>query len=67
MIAKQYLITGLITGFIGIAMSLLFMQLVRRRIFSVFQAIGKWPDGVMDADIYLALAPSTEHLWSFLY
>ena len=28
MIAKQYLITGLITGFIGIAMSLLFrMQL----------------------------------------
>ena len=59
MIAKQYLITGLITGFIGIAMSLLFrMQLAwPGESFPVFQAIlGKWaPDGVMDADIYLAL------------
>ena len=59
MIAKQYLITGLITGFIGIAMSLLFrMQLEwQGESFPVFQAIlGKWaPDGVMDADIYLAL------------
>ena len=59
MIAKQYLITGLITGFIGIAMSLLFrMQWAwPGESFPVFQAIlGKWaPDGVMDADIYLAL------------
>ena len=59
MIAKQYLITGLIMGFIGIAMSLLFrMQLAwPGESFPVFEALlGKWaPDGVMDADIYLAL------------
>ncbi len=60
MIAKQYLITGiLIMGFIGIAMSLLFrMQLAwPGESFSVFEAVlGKWaPDGVMDADVYLAL------------
>ncbi|MEL0308095.1 MAG: cbb3-type cytochrome c oxidase subunit I, partial [Flavobacteriaceae bacterium] len=59
MIAKQYLITGLIMGFIGIAMSLLFrMQLAWPGEASpVFKALlGKWaPDGVMDADIYLAL------------
>ena len=55
MIAKQYLITGLIMGFIGIAMSLLFrMQLAWPGEASpVFKALlGKWaPDGVMDADI----------------
>ena len=59
MIAKQYLITGLIMGAIGIAMSLLFrMQLVWPGESSVvFKALlGKLaPDGVMDADIYLAL------------
>ncbi|MFS4455893.1 cytochrome c oxidase subunit I [Maribacter sp. 2304DJ31-5] len=59
MIAKQYLITGLIMGFIGIAMSLLFrMQLAwPGESFPVFEALlGKWaPDGVMDADVYLAL------------
>jgi cytochrome c oxidase subunit 1 len=59
MIAKQYLITGLIMGAIGIAMSLLFrMQLAWPGESSVvFKALlGKWaPDGVMDADIYLAL------------
>ena len=59
MIAKQYLITGLIMGFIGIAMSLLVrMQLAWPGEASpVFKALlGKWaPDGVMDADIYLAL------------
>lgn len=59
MIAKQYLITGLIMGFIGIGMSLLFrMQLAwPGREFPIFEAVlGKWaPGGVMDADIYLAL------------
>lgn len=59
MIAKQYLITGLIMGFIGIAMSLLFrMQLAwPGESFPVFEALlGKWaPGGVMDADVYLAL------------
>ena len=59
MISKQYLITGLIMGFIGIAMSLLFrMQLAwPGESFGIFEAVlGKWaPDGVMDADIYLAL------------
>ncbi|MEB8346828.1 cbb3-type cytochrome c oxidase subunit I [Flavobacteriaceae bacterium KMM 6898] len=59
MIAKQYLITGLIMGFIGIAMSLLFrMQLAwPGESFQIFESIlGKWaPGGVMDADVYLAL------------
>ena len=59
MISKQYLITGLIMGTIGIAMSLLFrMQLAwPGESFPIFEALlGKWaPDGVMDADIYLAL------------
>ncbi|MGX1928747.1 cytochrome c oxidase subunit I [Flagellimonas sp. 2504JD4-2] len=60
MIAKQYLITGvLIMGFIGIAMSILFrMQLAwPGESFAVFEMfLGKWaPDGVMDADMYLAL------------
>ncbi|MCL5245727.1 cbb3-type cytochrome c oxidase subunit I [Cellulophaga sp. 20_2_10] len=59
MIAKQYLITGLIMGFIGIAMSLLFrMQLAwPGESFPIFEALlGKWaPGGVMDADVYLAL------------
>ena len=60
MIAKQYLILGvLIMGFIGIAMSLIFrMQLAwPGESFALFEAVlGKWaPEGVMDADVYLAL------------
>lgn len=59
MIAKQYLITGLIMGAIGIAMSVLMrMQLANPGEPSmVFQALlGKWaPDGVMDPNMYLAL------------
>ena len=59
MIAKQYLITGTIMGIIGIVMSLLFrMQLAWPEDPNpIFEALlGKWaPDGVMDADIYLAL------------
>ena len=59
MISKQYLITGLIMGVIGIAMSLLFrMQLAwPGESFKVFEILlGDWaPDGVMDPNIYLAL------------
>ena len=59
MIAKQYLITGLIMGIIGILMSLLMrMQIAWPEEPNViFKALlGKWADGgVMDADIYLAL------------
>ncbi len=59
MIAKQYLITGLIMGAIGILMSILMrMQLANPGEPSVvFSALlGKWaPDGVMDPSIYLAL------------
>jgi cytochrome c oxidase subunit 1 len=59
MIAKQYLITGTIMGVIGILMSLIFrIQLAWPEEPNVlFEALlGKWaPDGVMDADIYLAL------------
>lgn len=59
MIAKQYLITGLIMGFIGIAMSLLFrMQLAwPEKSFWIFEALlGRFgTDGVMDPGAYLAL------------
>lgn len=59
MIAKQYLITGLLMGALGIVMSILFrMQLAwPGESFAVFEALlGKWaPGGVMDADVYLAL------------
>lgn len=59
MISKQYLVTGLIMGFVGIAMSLLFrMQLAwPGQSFPIFETLlGKWaPGGVMDADVYLAL------------
>ncbi len=59
MISKQYLITGLIMGVIGIAMSILFRTQLAwpGESFPIFEALlGKWaPDGVMDADIYLAL------------
>ena len=60
MIAKQYLITGvLFMGVVGILMSLLMRLQIAwpeepNIIFEFF--LGKWaPDGVMDADIYLAL------------
>ena len=59
MIAKQYLITGLIMGVIGVLMSLLMRMQIAwptepNVIFEFL--LGKWaPGGVMDADIYLAL------------
>lgn len=59
MISKQYLVTGLIMGFIGIAMSLLMrLQLAwpdeKFAIYDIF--LGKWAeDGVMDPNVYLAL------------
>src|SRR5690606_29802141 len=60
MISKQYLITGLIMGTIGIAMSLLFrMQLAwPGESFAIYEILlgDKWaPNGVMDPNIYLAL------------
>lgn len=59
MIAKQYLITGLIMGTIGIAMSILFRMQIAwpGQSFPIFEALlGKWaPEGVMDAEMYLSL------------
>lgn len=60
MIAKQYLITGIIMGVIGVSMSLLFrMQLAwPEQSFKIFNVLlgDKWaPDGVMSNDIYLSL------------
>jgi cytochrome c oxidase subunit 1 len=60
MIAKQYLITGILMGIIGIGMSLLFrMQLAwpeeSFKIFNVLLGDKFAPDGVMRNDIYLAL------------
>jgi cytochrome c oxidase subunit I len=60
MIAKQYLITGIIMGVIGIVMSLLFrMQLAwpeeSFKIFNVLLGDKFAPDGVMANDVYLAL------------
>ena len=59
MISKQYLITGLIMGIVGIGMSLLFrLQLAwPEQPFGIFEStLGKWaPDGVMDPNVYLAL------------
>ncbi|MCG9791514.1 cytochrome c oxidase subunit I [Flavobacterium algicola] len=60
MIAKQYLITGIIMGIIGIVMSMLFrMQLAwPEESFKIFNVLlgDKWaPDGVMKNDVYLAL------------
>ncbi len=59
MISKQYLITGLLMGIVGISMSVLFrMQLAwPEQSFWIFKALlGKWaPDGVMSPEIYLAL------------
>ena len=59
MISKQYLVTGLFMGIIGIAMSLLFrLQLAwpdhQFTIYEIF--LGKWGEGgVMDPSVYLAL------------
>ena len=59
MIAKQYLITGVIMGVIGILMSLLMRMQIAwpTQPNPIFETLlGKWaPGGVMDADIYLAL------------
>src|SRR5690606_21538664 len=60
MIAKQYLITGVIMGIIGVGMSLLFrMQLAwpeeSFRVFSFFLGERFAPEGVMKNDAYLAL------------
>ena len=58
-IAKQYLFTALIMGFIGILMSVFFrMQIAwpaeSFKIFEIF--LGKWaPGGVMSPEIYLAI------------
>ena len=64
MIAKQYLITGLIMGIIAVIMSLMMrMQIAWPEEPNViFKALlGKWaPDGVMDADIYLS---TSNHSW----
>lgn len=59
MIAKQYLITGIIMGVIGVGMSMLFrMQLAwpeeSFKLFSFFLG-DHAPDGVMNNDMYLAL------------
>ncbi len=59
MIAKQFLITGMIMGIVGVGMSLLFrLQLAwpdqEWPILEMF--LGKWgTDGIMDPNIYLAL------------
>ncbi len=60
MIAKQYLITGIIMGVIGVGMSMLFrMQLAwPEESFKIFNVLlgDKWaPNGVMTNDVYLAL------------
>jgi cytochrome c oxidase subunit 1 len=60
MIAKQYLITGIVMGIVGIIMSLLFrMQLAwpeeSFKIFNVLLGDKFAPNGVMANDIYLAL------------
>ena len=60
MIAKQYLLTGMIMGIIGVSMSLLFrMQLAwpeeSFQIFNILLGDNYAPGGVMRNDIYLAL------------
>jgi cytochrome c oxidase subunit 1 len=60
MISKQYLITGIIMGVIGVSMSMLFrMQLAwpeeSFKIFNVLLGDKFAPNGVMANDIYLAL------------
>jgi cytochrome c oxidase subunit 1 len=60
MIAKQYLISGLLMGIVGVVLSLFFrMQIAwpeeSFQIFKVFLGDNFAPDGVMRNDIYLAL------------
>ncbi|MEZ4786391.1 MAG: cbb3-type cytochrome c oxidase subunit I [Flavobacterium haoranii] len=60
MIAKQYLITGLIMGVIGVLMSILFRMQIAwpEQSFGIFKALlgeNFAPGGVMRNDIYLAL------------
>lgn len=58
-IAKQFLITGIIMGFIGMVMSILFrLQLAwPNESFGILSTLlGKWaPDGKLDPNFYLAL------------
>ena len=59
MVGKQFLITGMIMGLIGVMMSMLFrLELAYpEQSFPILEFfLGKWaPDGVMDPNIYLAL------------
>lgn len=60
MIAKQYLITGMIMGIIGVTMSILFRMQIAwpEESFGIFKALlgeKMAPGGVMRNDIYLAL------------
>jgi cytochrome c oxidase subunit 1 len=59
MIAKQFLVTGMLMGIVGVAMSLLFrLQLAwPEKEWPILEALlGKWgTDGIMDPNIYLAL------------
>jgi cytochrome c oxidase subunit I len=60
MIAKQYLLTGIIMGVIGVGMSMLFrMQLAwpeeSFKVFSFFLGERMAPDGVMTNEAYLSL------------
>ena len=65
MISKQYLITGLIMGVIGIAMSLLFRMQIAwpGESFKIFEVLlGKWaPDGVMDPIFSIGYHPRYYH------
>jgi cytochrome c oxidase subunit 1 len=59
MIAKQFLITGMLMGIIGMMMSLFFRLQIAwpGEAFPILETfLGRWaPDGVMTPDIYLAL------------
>ena len=59
MIGKQFLVTGMFMGIIGVMMSMLFRLEIAypEQSFPILEFfLGKWaPDGVMDPNIYLAL------------
>ena len=59
MIGKQFLITGMLMGIVGVMMSMLFrLELAYpEQSFPILEFfLGKWaPDGVMDPNMYLAL------------
>ena len=59
MIGKQFLITGMFMGIVGVMMSMLFrLELAYpEQSFPILECfLGKWaPDGVMDPNMYLAL------------